>query len=325
MRVSSSIQRRLLVNYRLEPDVAARLLPQGLRPQLVSGWAVAGVCLIRLGDVRPYGFPAAVGVTTENAAHRIAVEWAGPGGTETGVFLPRRDSSSWLTSRLGGRVFPGVHQRAQFRCESADRVRVRYAALDRQVSVDAEVVLVGNLNGSRLFDDVGQASAFFCAAPVALSPGRDRRLEAVRLATDAWAIEPAELVRVRSSYFDDRTRFPAGTVELDSALLMRDVPVTWSATRAGTAARTAGCRRAVVVRLARRVDAQHGPELVGRRAVHRDLCAAASSSATPAGDREGLLAGEAEGVGRSRRRRTAAAGRPCRPGWSGGCARSSRR
>ncbi|MGP3918848.1 hypothetical protein ACTWQA_44875 [Nonomuraea sp. 10N515B] len=30
-----------------------RLLPDGLRPQLVRGHAVAGICLLRLGDVRP--------------------------------------------------------------------------------------------------------------------------------------------------------------------------------------------------------------------------------------------------------------------------------
>jgi len=45
------------------------------RPQLVHGWAVAGICLIRLGRLRPSRVPSAVGLRSENAAHRIAVEW----------------------------------------------------------------------------------------------------------------------------------------------------------------------------------------------------------------------------------------------------------
>ena len=33
---------------------------------------------------------------------------------------------------------------------------------------------------------------------------------------------------VGSTFFDDRDRSPAGSAEPDCALLMRDVPVTWS-------------------------------------------------------------------------------------------------
>ena len=39
--MSSVIERRLLVNYRVDPEVATSLLPAPLRPQLVNGWAVS--------------------------------------------------------------------------------------------------------------------------------------------------------------------------------------------------------------------------------------------------------------------------------------------
>ena len=83
--MSSVIERRLLVNYRVDPEVAAKLLaplqlPAPLRPQLVNGWAVAGICLIRLGRLRPSRLPGWAGMRTENAAHRIAVEWDSTGG-----------------------------------------------------------------------------------------------------------------------------------------------------------------------------------------------------------------------------------------------------
>jgi len=70
------IDRRILVNFTVDPAVAAKLLPRPFRPKLVNGFAVAGICLIRLKQIRPRGWPAILGISSENAAHRIAVEWA---------------------------------------------------------------------------------------------------------------------------------------------------------------------------------------------------------------------------------------------------------
>jgi len=55
--IHGQIERRLLVNYRVDPEVIARVLPQPFRPQLVGGAAVAGICLIRLGQMRPRHTP----------------------------------------------------------------------------------------------------------------------------------------------------------------------------------------------------------------------------------------------------------------------------
>ena len=55
--MQGEIERRLLVNYRVDPEVMARVLPQPFRPQLVGDAAVAGICLIRLGHLRPSRVP----------------------------------------------------------------------------------------------------------------------------------------------------------------------------------------------------------------------------------------------------------------------------
>jgi hypothetical protein len=73
--LAATIERRILVNYRVDPDVLALLLPPPFRPVVVGGYGIAGICLIRLSGVRPAGVPRALGVTSENAAHRVAVEW----------------------------------------------------------------------------------------------------------------------------------------------------------------------------------------------------------------------------------------------------------
>ena len=86
------VDRRLLINYSVDPGVIAAILPRPFRPQLVRGRAVAGICLIRLRNMRPAGLPSWIGLTSENAAHRVAVEWDGPDGIRNGVYIPRRDS-----------------------------------------------------------------------------------------------------------------------------------------------------------------------------------------------------------------------------------------
>ncbi len=71
------IDRRILVNYQVDPAVLARMLPAPFRPKLVPGAGMAVICLIRLRDIRPRGFPASLGLCSENAAHRVAVEVKG--------------------------------------------------------------------------------------------------------------------------------------------------------------------------------------------------------------------------------------------------------
>lgn len=229
--MAAEIERRLLVNYRVDPELLSDVLPPQLRPQLVDGMAVAGICLIRLGGLRPRRLPSTFGLRTENAAHRIAVEWDELGGRRAGVFIPRRDSDSRLTLWLGGRAFPGVHHRARFRVEETeDRIRVAFDSDDGAASVDVTVEVAPTLTGSRLFSDATHASLFFEQGAVGFSPARDpSHLEAVRLTTSAWHVEPCRVINSRSSFFEDTARFPTGSANLDSALVMRKVPVLWDA------------------------------------------------------------------------------------------------
>jgi len=132
---------------------------------------------------------------------------------------------------LGGRVFPGTHHFARFTVEETDeRLDVAFRAVDGTIEVRVTAVVETSLTGSRLFADVDDASRFFEAGAVGFSPGRDpSRLETVRLSTQAWRVEPCRVVSSRSTFFEDPRRFPSGTAELDSALVMRKVPVVWDA------------------------------------------------------------------------------------------------
>ncbi|MFJ4963403.1 DUF2071 domain-containing protein [Streptomyces sp. NPDC088729] len=228
-RLSSVVERRLLVNYRVAPDAAARLLPGPLRPQLVNGYAVAGICLLRLGSVRPARAPRASGLRSENAAHRIAVEWDGPDGVETGVYIPRRDTASRINAWAGGRLFPGEHGRADFEVhETPGRIRVALATRDGDTRVDVTAELSDEVRGSELFADLAEASRFFRGGSRGFSAtSSGRHLDGMELRTDAWHMEAVRIRSAASSFFDDPDRFPPGSATLDCALVMRGVPADW--------------------------------------------------------------------------------------------------
>lgn len=222
--VRAQLRRRLLISYRLDPEVASSLLPEGFRPQLIGGSALAGVCVLGLESIRPKWMPGRWGLRSENAAHRIAVEWEAPDGVERGVFIVGRHSSAWHPVLFGGRLFPGVHRKARFRVqESGDRYAVTMQAGEH--SLDADVEVSGDWS-SGAFDSVEAASAFYRAGRIGWSLGRDgHSVEPVALATDTWRVEAAHLHHLRSSFFD---ALPEGSAVFDSVVVMRDLPLVLS-------------------------------------------------------------------------------------------------
>ena len=227
--IKATIERRILVNYRVDPDALARVLPKPFRPALVGDFGIAGICLIRLGAIRPAGLPAAVGVTSENAAHRVAVEWDTADGPVTGVYIPRRDTSSRLGALLGGRLFPGWQHRARFRVEEGDgSYRVEVSSHDGDVRIGVAAHRSALVAPGSVFGTLDQASRFFRCAPVgyAATPNADV-FDGVALTAEGWAIQPLHLDEVRSSFFDNSDRFAAGTAVPDSAFLMGGLETCW--------------------------------------------------------------------------------------------------
>ncbi|MGE5194968.1 MAG: DUF2071 domain-containing protein [Deltaproteobacteria bacterium] len=223
------IDRRILVNFRVDADVLSGFLPPPFRPQLVAeGIGMAGICLIRLKGIRPRWLPSFLGIGSENAAHRIAVEWDDRGTTRTGVYIPRRDSSSYLNRLAGGRLFPGVHFHSRFAVhESAEEFRIEMANRDgTRILVEGRIA--GQLPGDSIFGDLSRASDFFSRGSLGYSAtGRAGEYDGLELHTLQWDVRPLSIRRVESSFFADRSLFPPGTVHFDCALLMRHIPHEW--------------------------------------------------------------------------------------------------
>jgi hypothetical protein len=223
------IDRRILVNYRVDPSVLAPALPAPFRPQVIHGAGMVGICLIRLKKVRPTFLPSWLSISSENAAHRTAVEWEDNGTLREGVYVRRRDTNSWLNSLAGGRLFPGIHHHARFTVEETkDHFHVALRSDDDVTSMSVRGRRTEKLPASSVFRSLEEASAFFQEGSLGYSATRDpSRYQGLELRCLNWRVEPLEVEEVRSSFFEDEARFPKGTIEFDCALLMRGIEHEW--------------------------------------------------------------------------------------------------
>jgi hypothetical protein len=224
------IRRRMLVNFRVDASVMAAFLPSPFRPKTHRGHAIAGVCLIRLEQIRPAGFPAMLGIASENAAHRVAVIWTDQSGEEhEGVFIPRRDTGSLLNHLAGGRVFPGEHHFAEFDVTD-DGKRIDFAMRSRDGQV--RVKLCGRESdgwpAGSCFSSLAESSRFFETGSLGYSVTSDAaRFDGLRLVTDQWKVGALDVDGIDSSFFANQELFPEGSIEFDHALIMRDIPHEW--------------------------------------------------------------------------------------------------
>jgi hypothetical protein len=227
--IKGRIKRRVLVNFRASPGVVQRILPAPFRPKLHDGHAIVGVCLIRLEQIRPIGVPGFLGISSENAAHRIAVEWNENGMTREGVFIPRRDTGSVLNRLAGGRLFPGEHHAAEFQVvDDGKSIDFHMQSRDGEVEVRVTGKDGTALPTTSCFKSVRDASAYFEGGSLGYSVTREEgRLDGLTLRTLEWRVAALEVSKVHSSFFADEERFPAGSIKFDHALIMRDLAREW--------------------------------------------------------------------------------------------------
>ncbi len=220
------------MNFRVEAQVAEQLLPAPFALILHNGYAIAGICLIRLEEVRPSGFPTFIEFSSENAAHRIAVEWVDSDGkTRQGVYIPRRDSNFWLSRMAGGKLFPGEQSPAKFEVQDdGQAVSLSANSQDGVMSLSVRGRESDVFPPDSCFSSLEESSDFFAGGSVGYSATkRCDRFDGIELKTDQWSVRPFQVEEVHSSFFSDETIFPAGSVELDHALVMRNVAHRWVA------------------------------------------------------------------------------------------------
>lgn len=228
------MERRLLVNFAVDPGWLEERLPSPFRPWLQRGRGVAGLCLIRFAALRPRGLPGCLGLRSENAAHRVAVEWDSAGGTHRGVYVPLRETDSRLTALAGGRLFPGRFRHRRFEVhETTDRWQIALRGPNDELSMAVTAERGRDrLPAGSIFRDKAEASEFFRRGCVGWSDaapkqGSRGRFDGLELVCPEWEVEVVE-ARDCSAVLLDEPVDPA-CARLDHILLMERRAHSWRA------------------------------------------------------------------------------------------------
>ncbi|MDZ4821528.1 MAG: DUF2071 domain-containing protein [Planctomycetota bacterium] len=223
------IDRRLLINFRVDPQFVTPWLPVGISPQLVQGHAIVGICLIRLKQIRPVGLPRWLGIGSENMAHRVAIE-SPPGSTSPySVYIARRDTNSRLNALVGGRLFPGEHHHSTFTVhESGDQIAIHVLSHDQKMEVRVSGTVGRDLRAGSVFASMDEISEFHRNASCGYSPtSGSERLDSLEMNCQGWHCEPFDVAHFSSTFYDDAQQFPLGSIVLDSALCMHQIEHKW--------------------------------------------------------------------------------------------------
>lgn len=217
--ITGVVRRRLLINTLADPAEVAPRLPNGIRPHVGdSGGVVVGCCLIEIDDARPSPLPAIAGLSIRAAAHRISVD-VGPVDSPTrAVYVPLRHTDSGMAVAVGGRLFPGVHARADVEIDAgAESLTWRVhspESRDFDIGVTAEI--------AQPVPATSEVAEIVIGTELGLSPGRGTQMESVRMAMANQDADAVTIVDLDSAFLAGfRTAVPAET------LLMRDVGVRW--------------------------------------------------------------------------------------------------
>jgi hypothetical protein len=223
------IRRRVLLNFRADPGIVASLLPAPLEVLTHDGLAIVGVCLIGMEQLRPKGLPGALGLSSENMAHRVAIRYPTEEGMKDGVFIWRRETDQCLVTLLGGRLFPGVHHRASFVIdEGSNDLSITVRTEDGVADVSFEGSCESEWQQGSIFPTFDDAVEFFRRGDCGFSCSlRGDRLEGLQLKTLRWQMSALRTKSIRSAFFQDRNRFPPGLIDFDCALSMRGIPHEW--------------------------------------------------------------------------------------------------
>ena len=81
---------------------------------------------------------------------------------------------------------------------------------------------------SSVFDSLDSASKFFETGSLGYSDTKTGgKFDGLELQCDNWHVESLNIDSISSSYFEDPSRFPVGSVHFDCALLMKNISHQW--------------------------------------------------------------------------------------------------
>lgn len=127
---------------------------------------------------------------------------------------------------VGGRIFPERHYHAKFNVEEE---KGNYH-IDFKSSDDTEILIDATetkfFSDTSIFETLNNASDFFENGDLGYSPNKDK-FDGLRLKAYKWEVRPLDVLKVKSSFFENEEIFPKGSVTFDNALLMTNIEHEW--------------------------------------------------------------------------------------------------
>ncbi len=186
--------------------------------------------MLAIESARPWPMPAAMGQAVRAAAYRISAEIdsdSALGVPSRAVYVPCRHTDGLLPILAGGRVFPGVHQRAEIDVDAdAKQLSWSVRGLSSERSDEGgvaqfDIAAVADLQSA--VPATSEVADIVIGTELGLSPGhRPGSIESAELCPASRAAQRVDLTSLRSDFLDSfSSAAPA------ESLLMTDVGVIW--------------------------------------------------------------------------------------------------
>lgn len=219
--LNGRIDRRICLHYLIDPAVARQLLPGHLRPRLYQGSALGGICVFRMAPLRPRLLPIPLGFGAEIAWHRIAVEWMRAGKLVHGQYLLRCEADSGPGARMTHRVTsaPDTAARITVRSNNAGLL-VDMKSTDGLGDLRLAATPGAGWPEASVFPSAQAAQLAFAGGHVLWTGDGEQEIDGFEFSFAGGSACTLSTREVQSAWFDDGARFPLGSIQFDSALLV---------------------------------------------------------------------------------------------------------
>lgn len=222
------IDRRILINYKVENNVLRRLLPSPFSPRLINGYGIAGVCLIRRKQLKINSFPSWMSVNTETALYRIAVTWEQYGKQHTGSYVLRKETDSLMQIFANSRWSDDSQNWARFHVKEEKRSQQDVYEINCFSKDGTSLAITANtalrFPQESVLKTLDTASCFFEDESHYISPKYQTSVfNCLSETTLNWKMSPLSVGALQSDFFENKQLFPKGSIYFDHALLMKNV------------------------------------------------------------------------------------------------------
>ena len=227
---SGTIDRRILILFRILPQVLEGVLPGDVRPREIRGCVLGGIALSRRRGVRTSLLPVRL-TTSHNAVHFLLVDPPGTTQRHGGTLVTRCDTSSRLQAWIGGHGIQRSKQHhARFRVsESKDSIELVSDSDDHAMHLAFKARIDRSIPRTSFFRSSQQAYELLRESLVALGlTPREVEVMGEPRAIRRSRLHPLIMERLESSVFSDARFTSAEAVQFDSAFWLRDDEFAWS-------------------------------------------------------------------------------------------------